>query len=180
MSCPDCKSKVPCGCGDAGYTTGPSCAQDTPSCPNPDPCPETFSDQCIVHMGDTIFDLDIKKGDRMSDVIQKLVLAITGCNALPGAICPPPVGLVSTVITSTAITIAWNPALNATDYQVEYKETTALSWTLAPSIPAVASPVYTITGLTANTEYMVRVRTLSGVDTGVCPSVTLLIKTKTA
>lgn len=180
MSCPDCKSEVPCGCGDQGYTTGPSCEQNTPTCPNPDPCPETFSDQCIVHMGDTIYDFNLKKGDRVSDIIQKLVLALNGCDISASATCPPVVGVGSTAITSTTIALAWNNAGNATDYQVEYKTVAAVSWTLAPSVPVASYPSYTITGLDPNTEYLVRVRTLCGIDSGACPSVTLLIKTKTA
>lgn len=71
-----CKTKK-CGCLDTGLTTQPPCEHDTPVCPNPDPCPETFSDCCVVHDGDGIADLNIQTGDRVCDIWQKIALAIT-------------------------------------------------------------------------------------------------------
>lgn len=71
-----CKTKK-CGCLDTGLTTQPPCAHDTPECPNPDPCSETFSDCCIIHDGDGIADLNIQTGDRVCDIWQKIALAIS-------------------------------------------------------------------------------------------------------
>jgi hypothetical protein len=72
----NCKTKK-CGCLDTGLTTQPPCEHDTPACPNPDPCSETFSDCCVVHDGDGIADLNIQTGDRLCDILQKISLAIS-------------------------------------------------------------------------------------------------------
>jgi hypothetical protein len=77
-----CKTKK-CGCIDTGLVTQPPCIHDTPECPNPDPCSETFSDCCVVHDGDGIADLNIQTGDRLCDILQKISLAIS--NAGGGA-----------------------------------------------------------------------------------------------
>lgn len=179
MSIAKCTHNEPCGCADKGLVTNPPCAQNTPECPNPDPCPETFSDQCIVHMGDTIVDLDIKKGDRLINIIQKLSLLITNPSCiLPGAVCQSPVGLRSTSIYTTSIKLAWDPTPNATSYQVEYKTASALTWTLNPVVSQSSSPVDTIGNLTTNTEYHIRVRAICGIEPVTCPSVTISVKTK--
>ncbi len=179
MSCPDCKSKIPCGCGDQGLTTGPSCAQDLPACPMPDPCPETFSDECIVHTGDTIVDLDIKKGDRWDDILQKMVLLLTNSACiLPGALCQSPVGVQTIAITSSTIKVGWLPTPNATSYQVEYKTPAALTWTPYTPVPQALYPQDTIGGLASGTEYYIRVRAICGINPTTCPSVTISVKTK--
>ena len=72
----NCKTKK-CGCLDTGLTTPTPCEHDTVLCPNPDPCPETFSDCCVVHDGDGIAELNIQTGDRVCDIWQKIALAIS-------------------------------------------------------------------------------------------------------
>jgi len=78
-----CKTKK-CGCLDTGLTTQPPCIHDTPECPNPDPCSETFSDCCVVHDGDGIADLNIQTGDRLCDILQKISLAISNVSGGSG------------------------------------------------------------------------------------------------
>jgi len=177
MSNCKCKKKN-CGC-EKGITTNTPCVQNTPDCPNPEPCPETFSDECIMHTGDTIVDLDIKKGDRLSDILQKMTLLLTnnGC-IIPGAICQSPIGLASTNIYTTSIKLAWDPTPNATTYQVEYKLAAAVTWTLNAPLAQATFPVDTIGGLLPNTEYHVRVRAICGIEPVTCTSVTILVKTK--
>lgn len=75
----NCKKKK-CGCLDTGLTTPTPCAHDTLECPLPDPCPETFSDCCVVHDGDGIAEFNIQTGDRLCDILQKIALAYS-----PGA-----------------------------------------------------------------------------------------------
>jgi len=171
-----CKGK-PCGCEDHALTTNTPCAQDTPECPNPDPCPETFSDCCIVHANDTILDLDIKQGDRLCDILQKFTLLFTnpGC-ILPGSPCMSVLGLISTLITSTTVKLKWAPSSTAISYIVEYKPATSMSWTLNPPVAPSTTPVDTIGGLTPNTDYDIRVASIC--NTGTCYSVTIRVKTK--
>jgi hypothetical protein len=174
---PSCKcKKTPCSCEDQGLHTSPPCAQDTPECPNPEPCPETFSDCCVVHANDTIVDLDIKQGDRLCDILQKMTLLFTnpGC-ILPGSTCLSVLGLMSTTISPTTIGIKWQPSSTATQYITEYKLSTSLSWTMNPPVPLSPNPVDTIGGLLANTEYDIRVAAIC--LSGTCYSVTIRVKT---
>lgn len=170
-----CKNK-PCGCEDQALTTNTPCAQDTPECPNPDPCAETFSDCCIVHANDTIVDLDIKQGDRLCDILQKITLMFTnpGC-ITPGSPCLSVLGLVSTLITSNTVKVKWLPSSTATSYIVEYKPSTSFTWTLNPPVPLSGNPVDTIGGLTPNTDYDIRVAAIC--PSGTCYSVTIKVKT---
>jgi hypothetical protein len=127
-------------------------------------------------MGDDIVDLDIKKGDRVDKVIQKLVLAITnpGC-ALPSTTCNAVTGIASTTITSSIINLTWLVALGAVNYSVEYKEISSPTWIVNPVLGPTITNDY-ISGLLPSTEYHIRVNTIcSG---GNCYSVTIKVKTK--
>lgn len=172
----DCKVKLPCGCDDHSLGTPPPCETGTVTCPNPDPCPETFSAACTVYTGDSIVDLGINRGDRLDVILQRIGLWLTnpGC-ITPGSSCLAVLGLHSTYIGTSSIVLAWLAAATATGYTVEYKESTALSWTLNPSIGALANPSDTIAGLLSNTEYDIRVNAACGV--GSCYSLTIRVKT---
>jgi hypothetical protein len=182
MGCPDnntttCKcKKLPCTC-EEGLHTQPSCAQDTPECPDPEPCSETFSDCCVVHANDTIVDLDIKQGDRLCDILQKITLLFTnpGC-ILPGAPCLSVLGLMSTSIATTVIKVKWQPSTTAIQYILEYKASTSFTWLLNPAVPLSPNPTDTIGGLLPNTEYDIRIATIC--TFGICYSVTIRVKTK--
>jgi hypothetical protein len=173
-----CKTKK-CGCLDTGLTTPTPCEHDTFLCPVPEQCPETFSDCCVVHTGDTIVDIDIQQGDRLCDILQKLALLITNPNCVtPGAACIPPVGLHSINVTTSTIKLGWNPSSTAVNgYVVEYREISATSWMINPQVPQSASPVDTIGGLLPNTYYYIRVRPVCSIPSS-CYSVTILVKTK--
>lgn len=55
MNCSKCGNTAPITCGcETGIPTPPPCAQGTPTCPDPDPCAETFDSQCIIYTGDDI------------------------------------------------------------------------------------------------------------------------------
>lgn len=167
----NCGCKVPCGCGDVVLTTPPSC--NTNNCSNGDPCPETFAANCAIYTGDTIANLDILKGDRVSDIIQKLALLIVnpGC-AYPTSPCQAPVGFYSTTINSTNISLKWGIVSTATSYQIEYRVTTSGTWLLNPIVTGTTD---TIGSLIANTAYYVRVKAIC--SSGSCYSLTLLINT---
>jgi hypothetical protein len=176
MICTKCKkNKNQCGCV-KGISTPAVCTNSLPACPNPDPCSETFNAACIVYMGDDIVDLDIKKGDRIDKVIQKLVLAITnpGC-VLPTTACNAVLGLATTSITSSIIQLSWMVALGAVNYSVEYKEVSSPTWIINPIVGPTITNDY-ISGLIPSTEYHIRVNTICA--SGNCYSVTLKVKTK--
>lgn len=171
MTRQNCGCKVPCGCGDVVLTTPPSC--DTPNCSNGDPCPETFSSGCVIYTGDTIANLNIMKGDRVSDIIQRLAMLIVnpGC-AYPTSPCQGPIGFYSTTIGSTSIGVKWAAVSTAVNYQVEYRATTSGTWLLNPVTTNLSD---TIGPLLPNTSYYVRVNAICG--SGSCYSLTLLINT---
>jgi hypothetical protein len=62
--------------------------------------------------------------------------------------------------TNNSASLSWNAGA-ATEWEVRYKATTDSNW---GSAIAVTEPTYTITGLTANTEYTAQVRAMYGDD----------------
>lgn len=176
MSTNKCKTK-PCGCEDKGLTTQTPCSQNTPDCPDPEQCAETFSGECIVYTGDTIVDADIQYGDRFNEIVQKLTLMILnpGCMTV-GATCQSALGVMSIAITTTTASIKWDAVPFATSYVVEYKKPTDLAWLAMPAVFPTPYPSQAIGGLTPNTDYWVRVRTVCPL--GSCYSLTILIRTK--
>jgi hypothetical protein len=131
----------------------------------------------VVHANDTIVDLDIKQGDRLCDILQKMTLLFTnpGC-ILPGSTCLSVLGLMSVDISSTTVKVKWQPSSTATQYIVEYKPATSFSWLLNPAVPLSTNPTDVIGGLLPNTEYDIRVAAIC--LSGVCYSVTIRVKTK--
>ncbi len=174
-----CGHSVPCGCEDTPLTTGTPCETGTPDCPAPDPCPETFCDECLVHCTDTIVDSGIQQGERLDVILQRLTLWILnpGC-VTPGASCQSALGLKSTSISTSTIAVQWLPVSTATGYTVEYKQASAVTWILNPVKIPSANPIETdsIGGLLPNTEYHIRVNTTCA--SGSCYSVIILVKTK--
>ena len=171
-----CKNK-PCGCEDQPLKTPVPCTQDTPDCPNPDPCSETFSECCVIHTIDTIVDLPIQNGDNLCTILQALVIFMTNSGCMdPNGTCLSPLNFKSVKITGTTIKVSWNSSAPAINYQVEYKEATSLIWILNPVLP-VTSLSDTISGLNLNTDYHIRVGAICA--SGTCYSVTILVKTKT-
>ena len=168
-----CGCSAPCGCGDHVLNT-PLCSSNNPGCDSPDQCPETFSSNCALYMGDTIANLDIKKGDPLTTVIQKLVLAIVnpGC-AYPDSPCKGVTGLGSYGISTTTIKLSWDEVVGATGYQVEFREVNSPTWLLNPAVTTLKDTIGT---LTSNTSYYVRVKTNCGVNA--CYSAVLIITTQ--
>ena len=168
-----CSCKTPCGCSDLPLRL---CSPCTPTlCGNGDPCAETFSAACVVYTGDTIVDLGIMKGQRLDSIIQLFALIATnpGC-AYPTSPCQSVLGVQSTTLTATTIALKWLPVTTATSYQVEYRATTASSWTLNPVVPQSANPTNLIGGLLPNTSYYIRVKSIC---TSSCYSLTILVTT---
>lgn len=168
-----CSCKQDCGCSDLPLRL---CAPCTPTlCGNGDPCAETFSAACVVYTGDTIVDLGIMKGQRLDSIIQLFALLATnpGC-AYPTAPCQSVLGVQSTTLSATTIGLKWLPAINATSYQVEYRTTTAVTWTLNPPVTQSPNPSDLIGGLLPNTSYYIRVKSICSTS---CYSLTILVTT---
>lgn len=168
-----CGHTVPCGCNDTPYTTPPACGGGI-ECENTDKCPETFCDECVVHCTDTILDSGIQKGERLDVSLQRLTILATNptCKDLS------PVGFKSIAIGTDYAEFSWLPVATAVDYTVEYKLSTAPSYTINPAVTPSGNSVEkdTITGLMSGMEYHVRVIANDGV--GVCSSVVISIQTK--
>lgn len=177
MACTKCNSNR-CGCGDQALTTGPNFSNDPTVCPpNSEQCTEVFDMECICYGGDDIVELDIQRGDRLNEILQKLVLAITnpGCSNFGDDLaCQAPINLMISNLTDTSFDISWDPVAVATSYVVEFKEAILPTWNLNP---AVTAPVVTdtIIGLTPDTVYDVRVNAVC--PAGTCYSLNIRIKT---
>jgi len=177
-TCPTCKcTALPCGCEDQGLHTGSPCAINTPYCPNPEPCAETFSDCCIIHNGDTIYSgannpvqlFPIAQGERTCDIFQKLSLWLEDPDAVIGS-CPAVIGVKSMTVTSTSIQVVWMLSTGGVGYTVSYSTNPGVvAWTNSTLLASTVTS-YTITGLTANTTYFIKV-----VPTCLAPSSTAAI-----
>jgi hypothetical protein len=74
-----------------------------------------------------------------------------GCQAPSGGgTCGAPTGLASSAITSTSATVSWGAVSGATDYNLQWKLTSASTWT---TVSAIATTTSNLTGLTANSSY---------------------------
>lgn len=165
MSCNKCKSNK-CQCHDQALTVGPNFSNDPTVCPpNSEPCTEVFSMECICYDGDDIAELDIKRGDRLAEVLQKLILAVRypNCSVFEdNTLCQSVINVTFTDITASSFVIGWDPVTSAVDYQVEFKLATDLTWT---STVALTTTAATIIGLSPNEIYDVRVKTNCPADT---------------
>ena len=85
MACTKCKNNR-CGCADSALTIGPNFSNDPTVCPpDSETCVEVFDMACICWQGPDMCELDIKAGDRLDEVVQKLVLTLAqvSCNTNP-------------------------------------------------------------------------------------------------
>ena len=69
--------------------------------------------------------------------------------------CSKPLNLLASNITSTSVDVSWNAGGSETNWILEYKSESDLSWT---SVNVQTNPFYQITNLQGNTNYMVRVK----------------------
>ena len=152
MSCPNCQNTCntgECGCIPQGLTTPNYCPSDSPTCPDPIPCSETFDSACIYYTGADITCYDITTGTSVEEVITTLATALSPFVCI---VCPT---MFSPATTATGVsltpTLIWNNVLGATSYDV-YFGTNVLSLTLVSTDNLLNS--YTIsTPLINNTVY---------------------------
>ncbi len=72
-----------------------------------------------------------------------------------GTTCSAPTGMTNSTIGTTTATVSWTAASGASNYTVQYKQSTATTWTSV----STASTSYNLTGLTASKTYNWQVRT---------------------
>ena len=177
MACNTC-NKSRCGCGDVPYNMPNSFSNDPSVCPpNSETCAEVFSMACICYQGDDIVEYDIKKGDRLDEVLQKLLLGLTqsGCATFDDdTTCQSPINLMIANLTNTSFDISWDTVPSAVTYSVEFKEAISATWLLNPAVtaPTIADQVI---GLTPETVYDIRVNAICAA--GNCYSLTIRILT---
>jgi hypothetical protein len=93
-----------------------------------------------------------------------------GCNAPSVTTCGNPTGLSSSLITTNGATISWTAVSGATSYNVQYKLSTATTWTTLTA----STTSSTLTGLTAGSMYNFQIQAVcaSGTSSYVASSFT--------
>jgi len=176
MACNCKKTSTPCGCKDQALRTPENCFTPAPTCPDPQPCAETFSDCCIIHTGDTIVDSSIMQGESLCIILQRLSILATNRKCMQGGYpCQSPVNFRVTSIFPTLLNLAWNQ-VPTTDYYVVQWSTDNITWSSSANITNSANPVYAIPNLTPGVYY-IRVSSVCVDAEETCESVTLLINT---
>jgi len=132
---------------------------------------------CVVYNGPTIVDLNpfiIETGDTLCNIMEKYILdQIDGC-VDPTGTCLATTGLSVSNVTSSAITVSWTSNPTAVNYQLSVATSLGGPYT-SPNV-ATTSLTDTLIGLTANTEYYIRVVTACA-SGGPCNSVTIRVRT---
>lgn len=178
MSCSKCKNDKCGGCADKPIGIPPNFSNDPTICPpDSETCSEVFDMTCICYQGPDIVELDIQSGDRLDEILQKLIIASLnpGCATFDDpTLCESPLNLTITNLTDTSLGISWDTVPAAVTYTVEFKVATDVSWLLQPAItaPTVSD---TIVGLTPDTIYDIRV--YAACAGGGCYSLNIRIKT---
>jgi hypothetical protein len=88
--------------------------------------------------------------------------------------CLSPLNLAFENLTTTSVSLSWEGSANVLTYNVEFKESTSLTWNVL--VPVIASVnIVTIIGLTPDTTYDFRVNGVCA--TSSCYSLTVRKKT---
>jgi hypothetical protein len=82
------------------------------------------------------------------------VSALGNFTTTAAASCGTPASLASSSITSTSATVSWGAITGASSYLVQYRVSTATTWTNSVTVTAATA---TLTGLTASTAYQYQV-----------------------
>jgi hypothetical protein len=153
--------------------------------PDSESCTELFPAECVCWPGPDLTQFDIRTGDRMDEVLRKLVLTVSNlcsgisdceeCSDYSNAnACLSPLNLSFTNITTTSLTLNWDGSGNVVNYNIEFKEPSSLTWSLLPAVVAPTTNA-TIIGLTPDTVYEFRI--IGVCATTSCYSLTVREKT---
>jgi hypothetical protein len=137
--CNNCKDE--CQCIPKGVTTPSYCISDTPPCPEPTPCTETFDSNCVIYTGTGSECLDINNGDTVQDIIDNI------SEKLENILCVGCVGLVlpnnNTADIDLYPTLSWTPVVNATGYDVYFSTNETLVNNEDPTVLISSNQPYT-------------------------------------
>lgn len=116
---------------------------------NSEPCSELFSDECIMHVTESIEykGIKISKGDRLSELIEKFILLMSGVEDISLI----PTGFKVTSKTDKSISLKWN--LDS-EVSIFYKKEDDEEW---KNSGVSDSGIYTIDNLESSTIYNVKV-----------------------
>lgn len=174
MSCKKC-NKDNCSC--EGPIHVPPTFNCVKECKPKDKCVDLFPMQCVCYQGPDILELDIKSGDKLDEIIQKLILKDYNANCSnfeDSSACLSVLNLTVYNLTETSIALSWDPTSNANSYIVEYRKVGSTTWNLSPSI--IAPTAIELYNLEKDTVYEFRVNAICTSST--CYSLTIRVKTK--
>ena len=88
-------------------------------------------------------------------------VSVTEVGSGPGPVepCETPQGLAITAVDNTTATLVWTPNANVQYWTMDYKKTSATTWT---TVNNITSPTYTLTNLSQITQYDVRLAAVCG------------------
>jgi hypothetical protein len=91
------------------------------------------------------------------------LLSSNGCGTPAPVLCGVPSGLTSSSVTATSATVSWAAVPGATSYNLQYKLSTATTWT---TVSGLTTTSYNITGLGSMSTYNYQVNTNCSLGTG--------------
>jgi hypothetical protein len=144
-----------------------------PPCPQPE-CVEYYSMSCVAYTGAEIPYLNIKYGDRMDVVVQKLIQAVVNPSCIDNSLneCKSVFGIRVGTITSTTIEVFWESPFTTGTYEVQFKKTIDTAWVALPTTSELND---TIPDLDPGTDYNIRIRSVC--NESECLSIDIILKT---
>jgi len=147
-------NKLNCGCSGHGLTT--PCTYYNCSDPNAESCDSLECMSCIancnvafsVNINGVVF--KVAQGERLQETLQNILLYLQNPLSMPMA----PYNIGISAITNSSITITWEQ-VSSYEVTVEYKVAGVNPWSIATL--STLGDSFEVTGLLANTEYMLRV-----------------------
>ncbi|MFM2316029.1 MAG: hypothetical protein RLZZ155_361, partial [Bacteroidota bacterium] len=91
------------------------------------------------------------------------LLSSNGCGTPVPVLCGVPASLASSAITTTGAVVSWGAVSGATSYTLQYKHSTATTWT---TVSGLTSTSYSLTGLSSLATYNYQVNATCPAGTG--------------
>jgi len=91
------------------------------------------------------------------------LLTSNGCGTPVPVVCGVPSGLASSAVSTTGATISWGTVTGATSYTLQYKLSTATTWTVVSGLTTTS---YSLTGLASSSTYNYQVNATCPAGTG--------------
>lgn len=172
QSCGTCEKD--CGCIPTGMTTPSYCPSDTPPCPQPAPCNETFDSNCIVYTGEDLPCIDVVTGDSVQTIITTLNDLLEPFFCLQCTTLMVPANASTNVAYDQVLT--WGAVQGATSYNV-YFGTVSTNLILVSTGQVGTSYTYPYPFLEGTTYYWKVVPINAGGQASNCPTYSFTTKT---